>query len=106
MVFRQYARDVPAENRPAYEHAEADAQAAKRGLWSLPNPTAPWTFRHPTQGTDDDLKAAPIIGNRNSQIFHGAHCPDYDKVAERNRVLFDNVEDAEKAGFRKARNCP
>ena len=30
---------------PDLEAAEADAQYAKRGLWSDPNPVAPWTYR-------------------------------------------------------------
>lgn len=30
---------------PEFEAAEADAQYAKRGLWSEPNPVPPWVFR-------------------------------------------------------------
>jgi Domain of unknown function (DUF4113)/Staphylococcal nuclease homologue len=36
--YRQYAADVPVENRAAYERAEAEARSAKRGLWEQPNP--------------------------------------------------------------------
>jgi endonuclease YncB( thermonuclease family) len=39
-VYRQYAKD------PAYYTAEDTAKAAKVGLWSKPNPTPPWEFRH------------------------------------------------------------
>ncbi len=46
-----------------------------------------------------------VIGNRNSRIYHRPDCPDYGKVSEKNRVLFGNVEEAERAGFRQARNC-
>jgi deoxyribonuclease I len=48
----------------------------------------------------------PIIGNRNSKIYHLSNCPDYSKVAERNRVPFKTEAEAQAAGYRKARNCP
>lgn len=37
--YRRYAND------PGYEKLEADARAAKRGLWSEPSPIPPWKFR-------------------------------------------------------------
>lgn len=39
-VYRQYAKDQ------AYYTAEDTAKAAKVGLWSKPNPTPPWEYRH------------------------------------------------------------
>ena len=47
----------------------------------------------------------PIIGNRNSKIYHLPNCPDYSKVSERNRVLFKTEAESQAAGYRKARNC-
>ena len=37
--YRRYAND------PEYEKLESEARAAKRGLWSEPNPIPPWKFR-------------------------------------------------------------
>ena len=37
--YRRYAND------PDFEKLESDARAAKRGLWSDPNPIPPWKFR-------------------------------------------------------------
>jgi endonuclease YncB( thermonuclease family) len=37
--YRRYA------NEPEYDKLESDARAAKRGLWSEPNPIPPWQFR-------------------------------------------------------------
>ena len=37
--YRRYAND------PDFAKLEADARAAKRGLWSEPNPIPPWKFR-------------------------------------------------------------
>lgn len=39
-VYRKYAKDQ------AYFSAEDTAKAAKVGLWSQPNPTPPWEYRH------------------------------------------------------------
>ncbi|MBA2732711.1 MAG: thermonuclease family protein [Acidobacteria bacterium] len=47
-----------------------------------------------------------IIGNKNSKIYHRANCPGYKNVSEKNQVRFKNVEEAEAAGYRVAKNCP
>lgn len=51
-VYRQYASDQ------AYFEAEDKARKAKVGLWSQPNPTPPWEFRHGRKKSfsDSDLK--------------------------------------------------
>lgn len=46
-----------------------------------------------------------IRGNKRSMIYHWPGCPNYDDVAPHNRVPFQTREDAEKAGYRAARNC-
>jgi hypothetical protein len=35
-----------------------------------------------------------------------SNCPDYSRIAERNRVPFKSEAEAQAAGYRKARNCP
>jgi len=58
----------------------------------------------PTQVVRAD--AAPVIGNRNSGIYHlPAGCPSYEQVSPRNRIEFKSAADAEAAGMRKAGNC-
>lgn len=107
--FRQYERDVPVEKRRSYEEAEAAARAAKIGLWAEASPQPPWDYRHPqSQSNDANVRqnGSKIVGNKNSGIFHAPNCPDYNKVSERNRIYFSNENEAVKAGFRKARNCP
>lgn len=99
--YRQYERDVAAEHRALYEQAERTARAAKRGLWADPAPVAPWDYRH----SDPPVLGGKIIGNKNSMIYHLPNCPDYAKVSEKNRVLFENEAEAVRAGYRKARNC-
>ncbi len=41
--FKKYSSDV------RFAYAEVQAKKAKRGLWSLPNPIAPWDFRKSKQ---------------------------------------------------------
>lgn len=110
--YRQYANELSEADRKSYEAAETEAKAAKRGLWKDENPTAPWDFRHPAKPTSDPqpmfnaVVEGPVIGNKNSRIYHLPTCPDYNRVAEKNRQYFKTKEEAEKAGYRVARNCP
>jgi endonuclease YncB( thermonuclease family) len=132
--YREYAADVSPENRPLYEAAEAEARAARLGLWRDPSPQPPWVYRRqssglsaqaavsapsataparaPTPARPLGLAGTPtpaargrVIGNRNSRIYHVPGCRSYNAVAERNRVYFNTEEEARAAGFRKARNC-
>lgn len=51
-------------------------------------------------------QALPVIGNRNSSIYHlPAGCAGYNQVSEGNRVYFDTEAEALAAGFRRAGNC-
>src|SRR5215813_4267443 len=40
----------------------------------------------------------PVIGNRNSKIYHLSNCPDYSNVSEKNRVMFQSEASAVAAG--------
>jgi endonuclease YncB( thermonuclease family) len=44
--YKQYAREQAENLRSAYAAAEQQARLEKIGLWSMPNPTPPWEFRH------------------------------------------------------------
>jgi len=46
-----------------------------------------------------------IRGNKGSHIYHLSNCPDYDKIAKANIVTFSSRAEAEKAGYRIAKNC-
>jgi micrococcal nuclease len=104
--FWKYASDVALDDRPIYEKVEAEARSEQRGLWEQPNPTPPWQYRAGQESSEPGSTAdLPIIGNRNSGIYHRSDCPDYRKVSPRNRVEFKTEDDAVRAGFRKAGNC-
>lgn len=59
-----------------------------------------------TSATPAQTIDAMIVGNKKSMIYHLSNCPDYQKIAPQNRVPFKSEEEAQKAGYRKAKNCP
>jgi hypothetical protein len=60
----------------------------------------------PVPSTTPQKVSAPILGNKNSKIYHLSNCPNYNDISLQNRVPFQSEEEAQKAGYRKARNCP
>jgi micrococcal nuclease len=115
--FRRYSGDA------SLAALESEARTAKRGLWADAHPLAPWEWREtrrqaaaspapaltaPTPAEAPRVVAATgqVIGNRRSHIYHRSDCPNYADVASRNRVPFGSPSEAERAGYRLARNCP
>jgi endonuclease YncB( thermonuclease family) len=128
-LYRQYADQLSAADRIAYDQAEQSARQARRGLWADADPTPPWDYRREGRSTNTNnntnvnsgnrpptvsLTVTPntqaqtgaIIGNRRSRIYHEPNCPNYNDVSPQNRVMFGSREEAERAGYRRARNCP
>ena len=115
--YKQYQRLQNATDRAAYGAAEDQARHAKIGLWSEANPVQPQDFRLGTRSpfcadnndhriACSDTYQGPVRGNMRSHIYHWQGCPNYDDIAEHNRVEFANAIEAEKAGYRAAYNCP
>jgi S1/P1 Nuclease len=52
------------------------------------------------------MPSGVIRGNQRSRIYHLPSCRDYEKVSEKNRVLFQTEAEARQAGYRKSGNCP
>jgi endonuclease YncB( thermonuclease family) len=107
--YRDYARELSAEDASDYEQAEKTARSQRRGLWTDPSPAPPWEYRKGKR--EATAKVEPpangrIIGNRSSRVYHRPDCPAYNDVGERNRVVFKTAAEAERAGFRLAGNCP
>lgn len=121
--YRQYANELTEADQTTYDREERKAKSNGAGLWSDSEPTPPWEFRHappsatpramaaetlPTpkpQEQPQATRSCVIIGNTNSGIYHLPGCPSYSRVAPHNREYFCTEEEAQKAGFRKARNC-
>lgn len=59
----------------------------------------------PSANTTSTASGA-VRGNKSSHLYHLSNCPDYDKIAKANIVTFASRTEAEKAGYRIAKNCP
>lgn len=47
-----------------------------------------------------------VLGSVNSDKYHLPECPGAKQISEKNIVWFDSIQDAEKAGYKPAANCP
>lgn len=106
--FKKYEDEQEPQDRINYAAAEQQARAARLGLWQDPNPTVPGEWR---QGVKTKRWGPPppegtIIGNSNSKKYHRPDCSGYRDMAEKNRVFFKSVAEAEAAGYKRAGNCP
>jgi endonuclease YncB( thermonuclease family) len=115
--YKQFQRQQSATDRTDYGAAEDAARRARIGLWADAHPIQPQDFRHRTQSqmcldnsdhriACSDTYDGPVRGNKRSMIYHWPGCPNYDDIADQNRVPFPNAVAAEAAGYRAARNCP
>lgn len=77
------ADDLVAERRQAKEEQDAAAEAAKEN-----------------QSSDTE-----IVADKHSKIYYPAGCETAKEINEANKVTFKTAADAEKAGFKAARNC-
>ena len=94
--FNKYA---PADSELAW--LESEARAARRGLWSQPNPVPPWEWRK-GEGVP---RTEVVIGNRRSRVYHRPTCRGAANMSQKNRVEFKTAAEAEAAGYRKAGDC-
>lgn len=106
-VYRHYLKD-----RSLLDD-EAAARAAARGLWALPDPVAPWEWRHAGGGrkpsAPSSAQGCVIKGNINRRGDRIYHRPGDDSYARtridttRGERWFCSAEEAERAGWRAAR---
>jgi len=47
-----------------------------------------------------------VVGSKNSDKYHLPDCPGAKQISEQNKIWFDSIEEAEKAGYKPAGNCP
>jgi len=90
---RVYAK-YPFRYQRTFEKAETAARKAGIGMWDK-NKRAAWS---------DPARRGTVIGNTRSRIYHLPGQVGYDRVREKNRIYFPSEEEAQKAGFRKAKN--
>jgi len=54
---------------------------------------------------NDAVSVGPIYADRSKKIFYWPGCPKFDKVSLKDRVIFGDDEEAEKAGYKPATDC-
>jgi len=83
---------------------EAEAQAARRGLWSDGHPIEPWEWRN-ARATASSNETGAVTGNRSSQVYHAPGCPNGASLSAQNRIVFASAAAAQSAGYRPGRDC-
>jgi micrococcal nuclease len=83
----------PFTQQRTFERAERAARKAGLGMWNREH-RARWS---------DPATRGKVIGNIRSRIYHLPGQDGYTKVLEKNRVYFENEEEAVKAGYRRAK---
>jgi hypothetical protein len=110
MVATARQRDAVQGNNPSTPStptAQAVAQTPSTPAAKATTVAAPATEAgQSTNSNTSATSAGPVIGNKNSKIYHLPNCPGYDKVSEKNQMKFQSATEAEAAGFRIAKNCP
>lgn len=119
--YKFYQNEQTEADHTRYASAEDFARDSKAGLWADANAVAPWDYRQTIKNVREEVAepgntrpapsgkeaaaAGPILGNRRSGIYHWPGCPNYADIAPDNRVPFPTREEAERAGYRAAKNC-
>lgn len=100
--FRRGGR--PRESKSIAEY-DAQIRREREEIDSLSRPVAaaPSPGERPTGPVS---YTGAVVGNRRSRIYHLPDCPNYKDVSPQNRVTFKSREEAERTGYRMARNCP
>ncbi len=110
-VYIQYCKEFFC-NR--WEKSQEDAQKAKSGLWSTPNPIPPWKFRQEEKSSENKAPSSSnskrrskeanyLHGDTVTHIFHTPGCKDYNC---RNCIVpFKSRNQAIRAGYRPCELC-
>lgn len=53
-----------------------------------------------------EKKDSKIVGSKDGTVYHLANCSGAKQIKEENKIYFSSQEEAQKAGYRPAANCP
>ena len=62
--------------------------------------------RRQAKADEADAAEAAVTGDSRNKTYYTNDCPNLKAVPEKSRIAFDSAEEAEKAGYKKASNCP
>ncbi len=55
--------------------------------------------------TSQNDKSDVYIGNKNSKVYHYSDCEAVNKMSEKNKVVFNSIEEAENSNYTPCKNC-
>jgi len=93
-----FRRDYMKRFRRCAQHAQAEGK--KRWATKEVAPSDRVESRQPGEYVGE------VRGNRRSRIYHLPRCPGYERLSAKNIVSFSSEGEAQREGYRKARNCP
>jgi hypothetical protein len=104
-LYKQYCDKPMCKD---WQKLEQAARVSKVGLWSMPNPVAPWEFRHPGKKISSSQDASSQLsgayhGNTSSRVFHSSSCEHYN--CRDSTEMFGNRDEAIRAGYTPCGRC-
>ena len=58
------------------------------------------------QKPSTDETQQKFVASKNGTVYHFPWCPGAQQIKEENKIYFNSREEAEKEGYRPAKNCP
>ena len=94
--YKEYEKEQSEEDRHRYAFAEQEARARKAGLWSEPDPTPPWDWRHGNRRRPDQeghqVRHLPRTRNRELLVGQELHeVPDTRRLPRERRSPAEEV---------------
>jgi endonuclease YncB( thermonuclease family) len=81
--------------------SEDEARAAKVGLWGQPGAVPPWEWRK-----GEGMPETPgVVANVRTGVYHRPSCPGVARMSGKNRAEYGSAAEAERAGYRRAKDC-
>jgi len=100
-VYHRYCKDNFCRE---WADFEAQARAAKIGLWSHPDPIPPWDYRRDVRSKTTSKAVSGVYhGNTRSMVFHQPACKHF--TCKNCTEVFSSRQAALEAGYRPCGGC-
>ena len=105
--------ETPAEapkDAPEAPHEETPAETEKNDAAPIVTPPAAVEAEPDKETPAEEAPAPvpqsnPVIGNRNSKIYHEPGCSSVNEMKEKNKVNFDSADAAKASGYKPCSRC-